>query len=169
MYDSSKDRENGKIEDKFNKLIKIVLTPYRINRHMQNYVIENSGLSDKESQLFEMGYLLGVVDAVSQVADSNAVFLTPQVGLKLAKPRLVELDLISESLVDGVSSIAILISYHDVMVNLQNKGGAATMNCLRYLGTSEFSAKAFVAMSLDYFEDDCLVAEFKKLFKDKLT
>jgi hypothetical protein len=161
--------EIEKIEDKFNKLIKLVLTPYRIAKHMQNYLIEKSSLSDKESQLFEMGYLLGVVDAVSQVTDSDAEFLTPQIGLELAKPQLVELDLISDSLVDSISSVAILISHYDVMVNLQNKGGAATMSCLNYLGTSEFSANAHVAMSLNYFKDDYLVTEFKKLFKDKLT
>tara|TARA_R110002153_G_scaffold186181_2_gene339337 strand:- start:1017 stop:1538 length:522 start_codon:yes stop_codon:yes gene_type:complete len=169
MFGFGKKKQQKEMADKFNKLTEFVLSPYIMSRKLQASKMKESNLNDKESQVFEMAFLLGVVDAIGQYADPNGDFITPEVGLDLAKAWIVGLDIMSEPTVEAISSITIMASHHDVIVNLQVKGGTAAFACINSVVSGGDSSEAFKAMNLDYYQDADLIKEFKNLASNELS
>ncbi len=164
MFGLGKSR---KIRDGYIQQCSVILGTYKLARTLGQHIIDESGLDEFGSKLYEATYLLGVFDSVAQAIDQEGKYLTQDFILEAANHCLVGYEIFPEDEVEGIMSFPVLAQNKPAIISLQVAGGEAARKCIdAILDGEDVAGGAFKAMSLDYFKDKKQLKDFKKFFED---
>lgn len=105
MFGLGKSR---KIRDGYIQHCSAILGTYKLARTLGQHIIDESGLDEFGSKLYEATYLLGVFDSIAQAIDQEGKYLTQDFILEAANHCLVGYEIFPEDEVEGIMSFPVL-------------------------------------------------------------
>ncbi len=158
-----------KVRNQFESFLDAVLGTYMLMRSVGSFKMEEANLDPLALQMFEISYILGVIDALAHAVDLDGKIIGEEGITDTCIGFCDGAEIFGDVDAGGILYGAMALKEEGNPIHkLMYLGANDARTCVNAMLDGKDPSEASRAMGLSYFDDKDLIEDFKQLFETKI-